>query len=148
MAALVYIGKGCEDLEKTWKTWRGSPTLRYTLKVFISAFLKWLAHTEYRKHVNLRGGFVEGKKALAVYTRLGLGWAHRASCSADYGVQSEKCHSAQTPRATRARGGSVCGGPVACLWRVVLVGLWRQCGGLWRVVAGSGRLQQGLPRGL
>ena len=75
LAALSYLGKGCDmvDLEDL------AHISESTLKVFIPAFLKWLAHDEFAKHVHLpRGDALD--KAMDVYTRLG---APGACASAD-----------------------------------------------------------------
>jgi hypothetical protein len=50
LAALSYLGKGCDmvDLEDL------AHISESTLRVFIPAFLKWLAHDEFAKHVHLR----------------------------------------------------------------------------------------------
>jgi hypothetical protein len=67
-----------------------------TLKVFIPAFLKWLAHDEFAKHVHLPHGDALDK-AMAVYARLGapgacasadgvhVPWNNRSAC--EYGRQ-------------------------------------------------------------
>jgi hypothetical protein len=63
-----------------------------TLKVFIPAFLKWLAHDEFAKHVHLPHGDALDK-AMAVYARLG---APGACASADgVHVPWNNCHATQ-----------------------------------------------------
>ena len=88
LAALSYLGKGCdmEDLEDL------AQISVSTLRVFIPAFLKWLAHDEFAKHVHLPEGEALDR-AMAVYARLG---APGACASADgVHVPWNNCHATQ-----------------------------------------------------
>ena len=88
LAALSYLGKGCDmvDLEDL------AHISVSTLQVFIPAFLKWLAHDEFAKHVHLPHGDALDK-AMAVYARLG---APGACASADgVHVPWNNCHATQ-----------------------------------------------------
>ena len=122
MAALVYLGKGVdtEDLEDL------AQISDATLKVFIPPFLKWLAHTEYHKHVYLPCGQALNN-ALGVYARLGM---PGACCSADgVHVAWNKCRSTQRHLFTGKEGFPTVAWNVSVLHSREIVHIARWMGG-------------------